>query len=404
MKRPPESVLMPGPVAWELWRFPQKGPPKCESDPADRAAGSAPRVLLALPTRSVVAVPVWVPAEADALELAELELSARHLARRETESRAVTVDSADGRTLVLALAVGDESPAAKWFSKAVCFDVPARLLDPGRADLVVWKEFGTLCFGFYRAGKCVAFSDSGEPAPGPAFCGLVNRIALKLRAEDIVAGLPASVRILGPFTEEERSSLATAFRAEVEWVNPQPPPKIPDPVADITPPSARRRRERGALVKRVAFIGAIAAATYATVILVLGSNLAVQTFRLKALEKEASGSAPSVEESKKLVMEWKEFQSAVNPECFALDQLAAVAAELPGDQIRLTSFTLDNGHLLIAGEAADISQAYQFLERVKKSPVLQQYDWTSRQPQLAGKNKVRFEMEGARPDAQTRDQ
>ena len=59
---------------------------------------------------------------------------------------------------------------------------------------------------------------------------------------------------------------------------------------------------------------------------------------------------------------------------------------------------------LLSGEAADISQAYQFLERVKKSAVLQDYDWTARQPQLAGKNKVRFEMEGARPDAKTRDE
>ena len=61
----------------------------------------------------------------------------------------------------------------------------------------------------------------------------------------------------------------------------------------------------------------------------------------------------------------------------------------------------DIERLTIAGEAVDVSQAYEFFERVKKTPLLQDYDWTSRQPQLAGRNKVRFEMEGARPDAQT---
>ena len=81
-----------------------------------------------------------------------------------------------------------------------------------------------------------------------------------------------------------------------------------------------------------------------------------------------------------------------------------MASELPGDQVRLTQFSLENGRLLIAGEASDISQAYAFLEKVKKSAVLQNYDWTSRQPQLAGKNKVRFEMEGVRPDAQARNE
>jgi len=67
----------------------------------------------------------------------------------------------------------------------------------------------------------------------------------------------------------------------------------------------------------------------------------------------------------------------------------------------LTQYNYDNGRLAIAGEATDVAQAYEFFERVKKNPLLQDYDWTSRQPQLAGRNKVRFEMEGARPDAKT---
>ena len=72
---------------------------------------------------------------------------------------------------------------------------------------------------------------------------------------------------------------------------------------------------------------------------------------------------------------------------------------MTSDKVRLTQFTLEGGRILIAGEAGDVSQAYQFFEYVKKSPALQDYDWTARQPQLAGKTKVRFEMEGARPDA-----
>lgn len=114
--------------------------------------------------------------------------------------------------------------------------------------------------------------------------------------------------------------------------------------------------------------------------------------------------APAAGAAKELVGEWKEFSGAIDPRMFALDQLAAVAAEIPGDKVRLTQFTLEGGRLLIAGEAADVSQAFEFFERVKKKPALQDYDWTSRQPQLAGKTKVRFEMEGARPDAKTGDE
>jgi phosphoribosylformylglycinamidine synthase len=83
------------------------------------------------------------------------------------------------------------------------------------------------------------------------------------------------------------------------------------------------------------------------------------------------------------------------------DQLAAVATEIPGEQVRLTQYGYNSGRLSIVGEATDVSQAYEFFERVKKSPLLQDYDWTSGQPQLAGRNKVKFEMEGVRPDAKT---
>ena len=43
-----------------------------------------------------------------------------------------------------------------------------------------------------------------------------------------------------------------------------------------------------------------------------------------------------------------------------------------------------------------MTQAYGFIEQLKKNPLLQEYTWTAGQPQLAGKNSVRFEMEGAR--------
>ena len=91
----------------------------------------------------------------------------------------------------------------------------------------------------------------------------------------------------------------------------------------------------------------------------------------------------------------------MDPGAFAIDQLDAVASQIPGEQVRLTQYNYDKGRLVITGEAADVSQAYEFFEKVKKVPMLQDYDWTSRQPQLAGRNKVRFEMEGARPDAKT---
>lgn len=397
----PESILRPGPAGWELWLFPPKEGPRVDQNPGMKAVAAAPRLLLALPTRSVMALPLWLAEQGDPRELAELELSGRHLVRRDSEVRTIPVDSADGRALVLAVAVGDDSLAAEYFSKARFFDLPARLLDPGTADVVVWREFGDLVYAFYRKRQCVYFSASGEASPGPAFCGLIARTALRLRAEQVIVGAPSSIRLIGDFTEADSEAIGNGLRITVERVTPSPPPAVPAVLADTIPPVARRAKEKHTGIKKMALVAFAGLAVYGLLVGVLGGELLMKTLQLNKLRKESDRLSPEAGEAKKLVTEWKEFQPAVHPQRFALDQLAAVASELPGDQVRLTQFTIENGRLILAGEAADISQAYSFLEHVKKSEVLQSYDWTSRQPELAGKNKVRFEMEGVRPDAKT---
>ena len=139
----------------------------------------------------------------------------------------------------------------------------------------------------------------------------------------------------------------------------------------------------------------------ACIVASLAGSLFLRKSELTRVRAEAEALAPASDNAKRLVREWKEFRSAIDPRAFAIDQLAAVAEGVAGDKIRLTQFTLDGGRLLLAGEAGDVAQAYQFFDYIKKSPALQDYDWVSRQPQLAGKTKVRFEMEGSRPDAKT---
>jgi hypothetical protein len=94
-------------------------------------------------------------------------------------------------------------------------------------------------------------------------------------------------------------------------------------------------------------------------------------------------------------------RGAVDPSFFALDLLAAVAAPTDGGKVRLTRFALEPRKMQVSGEATDVTQAYAFQEQLKKSPALQAYEWTVGQPQLAGKNSVRFDMEGSRSDANT---
>ncbi|MFZ4599466.1 MAG: hypothetical protein ACOYNN_12545, partial [Terrimicrobiaceae bacterium] len=107
--QPPEAVLRPGAAEWELWKFPPKGAPTCELAPSDKVLSAVPRLILAMPARDLVAVPLWISPEADPVELAELELTSRHLLRRNAAVHAIRIETRDERALILALASSDDA-------------------------------------------------------------------------------------------------------------------------------------------------------------------------------------------------------------------------------------------------------------------------------------------------------
>jgi hypothetical protein len=399
MSHATDAILRPGPEGWELWKISGKEGPRMLEDVSAKALGAFRNLLLALPTRSILSVPLWVASEGQPNELAELELSSRHLLRKNSESHSLPILQHEGRSLVLGLASCDDPDAVGFFKSAKTFEFPARLLPSDGADIVVWRELGDLCFAFLRDDQCVFFASSGESLAGPAFCGALSRAALRLRAEGVIARIPAKLRLLGTFTREECEALGHALRIDWEHVENVPPPVLPGLPSDPAPPTARAEILRRARFRRTGLIVAAGLAIYALLLLLAAADLVWQRFQLNTLAAELGTIQESADSGQQLVSSWNDFRPALDPDTFAIDQLDAVASQIPGEQVRLTQYNMDKGRLVIAGEAADVSQAYEFFEKVKKVPALQDYDWTNRQPQLAGRNKVRFEMEGARPDA-----
>lgn len=402
MKHPtPDAVLRPGAEGWELWKFPLKGDPILDQSFSEKSLDSTANLLLALPSRSVLSMPLWIASQGDATELAELELTSRHLLRKDAEVYTVPILEKEGRSLVLALAATDDETAHEYLKKAKSFEIPARLLDPAGADVLVWEEQGGLCFGLYRDDTCVFFAATGDANPGTAFSGAIARTAMRLKAEGVITRMPAKLRLIGEFLEADAASLSHALRLDFEIEKRHPAPRLPTLLSNAGPPTARAALLSRSRLKRLASLTTLGLAIYAVILFFVAADLGWQRFKLHRLNAELKKIESRATKAQELVTEWKRFRFSIDPQTFAIDQLSAVATEIPGEQVRLTQYNYDNGRLAIAGEATDVAQAYEFFERVKKNPLLQDYDWTSRQPQLAGRNKVRFEMEGARPDAKT---
>jgi hypothetical protein len=217
----------------------------------------------------------------------------------------------------------------------------------------------------------------------------------------VIPRLPAKLKILGNFPPAECEALGHALRIDWSLDAEEHAPSAPALFSNPAPPSARAQIERRHHLRKIGMGAVVGLAVYALILLGLAGDLVVRKIQLQSLSSRLASMEANAAEAQKMVTSWNEFRTSVDPGAFAIDQLDAVASQIPSEQVRLTQYNYDKGRLVITGEAADVSQAYEFFEKVKKVPMLQDYDWTSRQPQLAGRNKVRFEMEGVRPDAKT---
>jgi Tfp pilus assembly protein PilN len=315
----------------------------------------------------------------------------------------------ENRRLVLALATeepfpGEVMPKA-WRDAGRFVIVPHLFESVTGSDLILWMEWETLQMAFYRAGKVVWFCGLREQALGD----MVLRSALKLLSDRVLDHLPSSVTI----TRMPRAS-ADLCAAEIKRVLPSvqtrlephsvtvndlhpPSPRLPERILDIPPSEARSERIRRKKTNRLLSIATAGAVIYLLLLAWGIGDLLILKSSLNYLRKETSLlEAPSMQ-ARKLSERWNALRPAIDPSTYPLDLLAAVATPTESGKVRLTAFTLEQGRLQISGEATDVTQAYAFIEQLKKNPLLQEYDWTAGQPQLAGKNSVRFEMDGALP-------
>lgn len=394
--------------SWEQWLVEEDRSPTLLKEQLPRAAQQNKKLkrILCLPSQSLHDWPLWIAGEGDRLALARLELSGRHLIKRGMEQSLglFPINSEKDRQLVLAICpeepFPEESLPSDW-KGAGSFDLPVRTLGDEKTDLIVWSEWDRLHAAFMSDGKPVWFCPVDKEHLG----GLLQRTALRLQVEGILRRIPSAILLAGiPATslKSVRSGLTAAFpSARLTLSENLPPPRLSAQPLDLPPTAAREERTNAAKKNRLLSYAMIGAIIY-TLLLIWGSgDLLIHRMELARIRKAIVSVAGPASEVRADSDRWKAMRSAIDPSFYALDLLAAVAAPTEGGKVRLTRFTLEPGKLQVSGEATDVTQAYAFQEQLKKSPALQAYEWTAGQPQLAGKNSVRFDMEGSRSDANT---
>ena len=395
--------------SWERWFFPSEGG-QAEQLDHDSSVQSGRQTVTAIPSSMLYSWPLWISAEGEPVHLARMELSGRHFLKRGMEASlaVIPVLETGARRLVMAVATEepfpDECMLQGWKASSL-FQLPCNVLgDVLGHDLVLWQEWGGLQMAFLREGKPVWFCGLDIQGAG----NIIHRSALRLLSEKVIDHLPLSMGLCGipPGTAEicsgqlqrifPRASIRCVTGTDKEGNSTLPRPVPPAFSVDIPPTEAVAERHRRDRLRRILNFGAAAVVLYFLLILWGAGDLLIRRMKLNGLNREAVSLSEPALRAKASSDKWNASRPAVDPSTYPLDLLAAAAVPTEGGKVRLTGFSMDQDHLQISGEATDVTQAYAFIEQLKNNALLQEYEWTAGQPQLAGKNSVRFEMNGTR--------
>jgi len=394
--------------SWERWLFPTEGGEALRLDPNSTIA-RAQESVTAIPTSLLYSWPLWVSSEGASADLARMELSGRHFLKRGMENSLVVLPvlESGGRRLVMAVAPEEPFPDGSMlpgWKESSHFQLPCNVLGTVQVhDLVLWQEWGRFQMAFFREKNPVWFC--GLDAHGAV--GILQRSALRLLSEKVIGHLPLSIALCGIPPEN-----AEIFSGELQRIFPKarihvitgmdkrghpslPKPVPPSPSIDIPPAEAVTARDRRGRRQRLLNFAVTAIMLYILLILWGAGDLLVRRMTLNRLRHEAASLLEPALRAKEASDRWNAARRAVDPSTYPLDLLAVAAVPTEAGKVRLTGFSMDSDHLQIAGEATDVTQAYAFIEQLRNNPRLQEYEWTAGQPQLAGKNSVRFEMTGA---------
>ncbi|MGC1479875.1 MAG: hypothetical protein WA771_05200 [Chthoniobacterales bacterium] len=398
-KQPAELIRRWGEV-WERWQWPDGAggePGWIESVEREPQPHGKPATL-AVPARLVVAAPLWIDSVESEIveESARLELDVRGLlVKRQAAGDAVlrVVDSVGERTLVLAtvfpLALPESMPAA-LFDR---YDA-SPFLRPLRSDaLTVWREGDDLVAGFTRGSKVVYWESIGSTDDTREIAGWLNLACLQLRAEGVIDSQLEFVNELPGF-KEGVLALPNGVVASAAPVEEEIKPSLANGIFRWRPPVAVAAAAAAVRSKQVRQLGLALAAIYCGIALIVGLYLGYQQFRTARMQSEAAALQAEVGEFAPISRAWRRVGVTAMPEFFPLEILHHVVNHLPEDGIRMTTFDVEDGRVLVEGEANPQRLTSSFFEAVDSDPELVAFSWNMPQPDLRADGSAKFEVRG----------
>ena len=402
-----EFFLVPGAEGWNLISRPvENGNWRVRAFPtleeAAQTLSTNDDVVLALPVSAVLAQRMRLPSAegAELRDMVRIQLEkALPYSAEEVTSDFEVIEQANGECVISAVAVQNQRLAEiaapllnrKVIPRAVTVYAAQRIAThagKGRA-LFIYPEFGVLVSAISENGK-LSFArtiDGGVSAP----------IELELPQLTMTAELQGiSASFENVLVDEKcfglRDKVENTVAAPAELMSIETPPASTS--LNLLPQAWREQRvrqlRREQWKKRLAIAGMVYAAIVGLALIQLG----YLKFRVGQLERLVQRDAPKTVFVRAAANNWKALAPAIDPRFYPIEILLHLFDSLPSPDVRITAYNQSARQISVEGEANKAALAYQFAEKVKKHPDLQNFTFDMQAPRILPNDHAQFRLEG----------
>jgi len=399
MKNPPahELIRLWG-ATWEAWELSRGPNPQSRLlGPAAGRNASAKIRILALPTRLVIAAPLWVDSTGPEVirTSIELELEVRGLLPRKKSADAVMSRSleADGKTLVIGAIFPVEPPKPYHEEIFANYEASPFLIDPVEDGVALWREGNDLVAVFARGMRVVSWATMDWPARSDEVTAWLEMVLLQLTATRVLESRPRRVVIDASLGDGNLASLLADVPQETNDFSPS------FTQADFRwkPELARQREDKADATRKIRRVALALAALYLIFALAAGLHLGWLQWKSRQVRDRITTLESATAEFQPTVREWRHIGPGAETDYFPIEILHRVVRNMPPSGIRLTIYDLASGHVTIEGEAASASLASQFFTAVSHDEDLQVMNWQMPTPTLLPSSAARFQLSGLIP-------
>src|SRR5436309_5769973 len=163
---------------------------------------------------------------------------------------------------------------------------------------------------------------------------------------------------------------------------------------NLLPNSWRYRRSQ--IAKQVEWRKRLmwAGGAYAGFLLVLLAYVAYVRLEIGRLDGRIAHDAPQTEFVRTAEANWKALAPAVDSRYYPVESLLHLFESLPSSDVRITAYSQSARQTSVDGEGNTAGHAYQFIDKVKKSPELRIFQFEMAAPRILANDHAQFRLEG----------